>query len=254
MTQYRAPNESLGHEQGDEALRLTAQRLVETVGQRGHVARFAGDTFSVVVYPGEDQAEQLAGAIHSALQLPLELKGRKRLLTVSIGYTVTTSRQDVSAVLREADSAQREARLSAPNRPVMFEPAMAARAQRRLDLESDLRLAVSAGQFILHFQPIVSLSARTIVGAEALIRWRREDGALVAPGEFVALAEETGLIIPIGQWVLEEACRTINQIVSSWGITRRRLSMSTFRPSSSANPISPVSATTTCATMASRRN
>lgn len=218
LDQYRALNESLGHEQGDEALRLTAQRLVETVGQRGHVARFAGDTFSVVVYPcGEDQAEQLAGAIHSALQLPLELKGRKRLLTVSIGYTVTTSRQDVSAVLREADSAQREARLSAPNRPVMFEPAMAARAQRRLDLESDLRLAVSAGQFILHFQPIVSLSARTIVGAEALIRWRREDGALVAPGEFVALAEETGLIIPIGQWVLEEACRTINQIDEQLG-------------------------------------
>ena len=218
LDQYRALNESLGHEQGDEALRLTAQRLVETVGPRGHVARFAGDTFSVVVYPcSEEQAEELAGAIHSALQLPFELKGRKRLWTVSIGYTVATSRQDVSTVLREADSAQREARLSTPNRPVMFEPAMAARAQRRLDLESDLRLAVSAGQFMLHFQPIVSLSARTIVGAEALIRWQREDGTLVAPGEFVALAEETGLIIPIGQWVLEEACRTINQIDEQLG-------------------------------------
>ncbi len=212
IDQFRALNESLGHEHGDEALRLTAQRLVEAVGNRGHVARFSGDSFSVVVYPyTQEQAAILAQSIHDALQLPYEIKGRKRLLTSSIGYTVATSRRDISSVLREADTAQREARLSTPNRPVMFEPAMAARAQRRLDLETDLRLAVSTGQFVLHYQPIVSLSARTIVGGEALIRWQRDDGTLIAPGEFISLAEETGLIIPLGQWVLEEACRAINR-------------------------------------------
>jgi len=123
----------------------------------------------------------------------------------------------VATILREADTAQREARLSTPNRPVMFEAVMAARAQQRLDLETDLRLAVSTGQFVLHYQPIISLSDRTIVGGEALIRWRRDDGTLIAPGEFISLAEETGLIIPLGQWVLEAVCRAINRFDQAIG-------------------------------------
>ena len=123
---------------------------------------------------------------------------------------------------------------------------MAARAQRRLDLETDLRLAVSTGQFVLHFQPIVSLSARTIVGGEALIRWQRDDGTLIAPGEFISLAEETGLIIPLGQWVLEEACRAINRFDQAIGCRhvpqhpyqhlRRPVSPARFRRAGDVDP------------------
>jgi EAL domain-containing protein (putative c-di-GMP-specific phosphodiesterase class I) len=134
-----------------------------------------------------------------------------------IGYTLAGPTQHVSAILSEADTAQREARLRRPSEPISFRAEMAAQAQRRLDLETDLRQAVLEGQFQILFQPIVSLSARTIVSCEALIRWLRPDGTVVLPGEFIPLVEEMGLVIPVGQWVLEEVCRTIVRWDSALG-------------------------------------
>ena len=210
VDQVRDLNASLGHMHGDHALIGVANRLQEVVGGDGMVARFAGDTFSVIVpINTTDAAEDLANRFQQLLNAPLEILGRDRFLEARIGYTLAGPHQSVSAILSEADTAQRAARGLRPSQPVTFRTEMAAQAQRRLELETDLRRAVLAGQFELHYQPIVSLSARTIVACEALIRWRRPGGELVLPGEFIPLAEDTGLVIPIGQWVLEEVCRTI---------------------------------------------
>ncbi len=210
VDQIRVLNASLGHELGDHALQIVAQRLLGIVDDHGLVARFAGDTFSIIVpdCTAEDAAS-LAEQMLGSLDGPTEILGRDRFLDARIGYTIADREKSVSAILSEADIAQREARNVRPSQPVAFRAEMAERAQRRLDLETDLRQAVLEGQFTLHYQPIVSLSARTIVAGEALVRWNRPDGSMVLPGEFIPLAEEIGLVIPIGQWVLEEVCRTI---------------------------------------------
>jgi diguanylate cyclase (GGDEF)-like protein/PAS domain S-box-containing protein len=218
VDQVRAINESLGHEHGDRALQETARRLRAVVGTAGLVARFSDDTFSVIVETcSSGEVDRVANAMHASLQRPLELLDRDRFVGGHIGYTLAGPGQSVSAILSEADTAQREARLRRPSEPVAFRAEMAAQAQRRLDLETDLRHAVQEGQFQILYQPIVSLSARTIVSCEALIRWVRPDGTVVLPGEFIPLAEEMGLIIPIGQWVLEEVCRTIQCWIGALG-------------------------------------
>ncbi len=212
VDQVRALTASLGHEHGDHALLGVAERLSALIADRGLVSRFSGDTFAVVVPNcGADEAAQLASRMQAELQAPFEILGRDRFIIASIGYTLAGPNQNVTAVQTEADIAQREARKLRLSEPVLFRAEMAATAQRRLDLETDLRQAVREAQFTLVFQPIVSLSARTIVACEALIRWKRPDGTLVLPGEFIPLAEEIGVVIPIGQWVLEEVCRTIVQ-------------------------------------------
>lgn len=212
LDQVRALNESLGHEHGDLALQGAARRLEAMVGEDGFVARFSGDTFAVVIDNcSAEEAEAFAARLHAGLQAPLEIYGRDRFIGPNLGYTVAGPGTSVSAVLSEADTARREARQRRPSEPVVFRAEMAERAQHRLDLETDLRQAIVDEQFLLHYQPIVSLSARTIVASEALIRWRRPDGSIVLPGEFIPLAEETGLVIPIGEWVLEEICRALRR-------------------------------------------
>jgi diguanylate cyclase (GGDEF)-like protein/PAS domain S-box-containing protein len=218
VDQVRAINESLGHEHGDRALQDVATRLTTIVADMGMIARFSDDTFSVIVDNcSADEADRLADEMHASLQTPLEILGRDRFVGAHIGYTLAGPTQHVSAILSEADTAQREARLRRPSEPISFRAEMAAQAQRRLDLETDLRQAVLEGQFQILFQPIVSLSARTIVSCEALIRWLRPDGTVVLPGEFIPLVEEMGLVIPVGQWVLEEVCRTIVRWDSALG-------------------------------------
>ncbi|WP_299644350.1 EAL domain-containing protein [uncultured Chloroflexus sp.] len=214
LDRFKVINDSLGHEFGDRLLIAVAVRLQELVRPNDTVARLGGDEFTILLEPieHEQQAEQVAERIQHALSAPLYLQGHKIVISSSIRIAYSSSGYAQPAdLIRDADTAMYHAKLRGKACYVRFDPSMHTEALAKLQLEQDLRFGLARNEFRLFYQPIVLLRTGAIVGFEALIRWQHPQRGLLAPGEFLPLAEETGLIVPMTWWVLEEACRQMQR-------------------------------------------
>jgi diguanylate cyclase (GGDEF)-like protein/PAS domain S-box-containing protein len=211
LDNFKNVNDSRGHGAGDRLLQAAAQRLVMCTRESDTVARLGGDEFAILLegITSPIDAEHIAAKIIDVFGAPLTLDGNDIVITASIGIAYADRQDDTERLLRNADIAMYSAKAAGKGRYVVFQLPMQEQLHERLRLVNDIDRALERNEFFLEFQPVVDLTTRELLGVEALVRWQRAERGLVMPGEFIAVAEESGQIVELGNWVLADACQRI---------------------------------------------
>ena len=225
LDDFKLVNDSLGHAAGDQLLSAVAERIRACLRRQDTAARLGGDEFAILLEDmDEDGAAEIAERIQEALRQPFSIGDRQLFTQASIGIAVSShglrpaDGETADELLRNADAAMYTAKARGKARHQLYQPTMHASAMRRLELRGKLEAAFAADEFKVHYQPIVDLGGLAVIGAEALLRWPTSAGRHVPTAEFISVAEESGLIVPLGRWVLERAC----QEASGWNLSGPR--------------------------------
>jgi diguanylate cyclase (GGDEF)-like protein len=217
LDNFKTVNDKLGHAAGDALLVAASERLLHCVRREDTIARLGGDEFTVLLEDMRDpsDAARMAERISEALRPPFDLRGQQVSVSSSIGIALDTDRSHrPDDLLREADMAMYRAKSGGKARFEIFDTTMGERAMERLELETELRQAAGRGELVLLYEPIVALSSETLHGLEAVLHWRHARRGLLGPEDFQRVAEETGIIVDLGRWALEQACRD----AASWQV------------------------------------
>jgi diguanylate cyclase (GGDEF)-like protein len=209
LDDFKNINDTLGHSAGDQLLTTVAERVRACIRPADTAARLGGDEFALLLedLPSDDGARRVAQRVLEALAVPFSLKHKEVTLTASVGIALNEHGDTVEDLLRKADMAMYTAKRERKGSFQVFETSMHTQVISRLALEADLQQALNNRELLVHYQPLVNLETGRLAGMEALVRWQHPERGLLHPGDFIEAAEESGLIVPLGAWVLREACR-----------------------------------------------